>query len=337
MADVQNPMSDLTERVSDYLAQLLGSQADAEAFSENPLDAIEAEFGGDDLSDVDLAQAMQAAAASAGLEPDVAEQLVAAAGSTGGAVAYSAPGPGAAPEPLPVDGDEPLTLNQLVEILSQNVQIVYEDNDYITNNIDQSLDVHGEVHGNINQQNTSNVTNATGEGSVAVGGDVSDSQIQSQTGDGVQIGGDNEGVANVGDNSGQMAGEDADAANITSGDNNQVGSDGSTVGDGNVDMHGVNINESAVEFGEGDNTQQADDIADSYNTQTRENDLDVDIDTDSHDQMADDSYNTDNWTDNSTYDSDETYDDHSQYSDDDSAYVDQTTGGDADAHTHVDD
>jgi len=347
MADVQNELSELTHRVSDFLAGLLGNQEQAEAFSENPIDAIEAEFGSDDLSTVDLGQAMRQAAEAAGLSPEVAEQLQAAAESTDPGVAYSAPGPGTTPspvvpepgtpEPAPIDGDQPLTLDQLVAVLSQNVQIVYEDNDYITNNIDQSLDIHGEVHGNVEQANTSDVTNATGEGSVAVGGDVVDSGIQSQTGDGIQVGGDNDGLANVGDNSGQMAGDDAYAANVTSGSGNQVGSDGSTVGDGNVNMEDVMIDESAVEFGEGDNTQQADEIYDSYNTDTTDTDINVDVDADSHDQYTEGSHNTDEWTDNSSYDSDESFDDHSQYSDDDSAYVDQTSGGDTSAHTHVDD
>ena len=327
---VHEEVNEITAELSAYLLELLGSEQAAIAFSEGPLDLVEAEFGGSDLADLDVVAAIEKACADLDLDPSVQTALVSAAAS-------ASAGSASASASVDLSGDETITMNQLVALLSENVQIVYEDNDYITNNIDQSLDIHGEVHGNVTQENDSNIVNATGEGSMAVGGDIEDSTVQAQTGDGVQIGGDNEGVANVGDNSGQMAGEDAEADNVTSGNNNSVGSDGSTVGDGNVNMEHVNINESALEFGEGDNTQQADDIEDSFNSASATTDIDADINVDSHDQDSNWSHNNDSGEDNSTWSESYTQDDHSQYSDDDSAEVYQDAGDDAHAHTTVDD
>ena len=327
---IQDEMNEITVELAAYLQKLLGSQDAAIAYSEGPLDMVEAEFGGSDLTGLDVVGAIENACAELGLEPEVQSALVAAAASAGSAAA-------SASAPINEGGGETITMNQLVALLSENVQIVYEDNDYITNNIDQSLDIHGEVHGNVTQENDSNVVNATAEGAVATGGDIVDSSVQTQTGDGIQVGGDNEGVANVGDNSGQVAGSDAHADNVTSGNDNAVGSGESTVGDGNVNMDHVSIDDSAVEFGEGDNAQQADEIDDSFNSVSETTDVDVDIDVDSHDQDTSWSHNDHTSEDNSSWSETYTEDDHSQYSDDDSAEVYQDAGHDAHAHTTVDD
>jgi len=323
---LQDPMNDITAKVSEYLATLLGDPEAAVVFSESPVDAIEAEFGGEDLSELDVAGAIEGAYAQAG-------DAVAAAGS--GAVA----GVGGAPEPQPLPGSGPVgdvSLEQLAKIMSENVNEVYQDNDELGSTISQNLESHGEVHGNIEQNNYSDQVNATGEGATAVGGDMAYSSVQTQTGDGVQVGGHNAGVANVGDNSGQMAGGDAYAGNITSGDNANVASEGSAAGDGAINMSGASISGSAVEFGEGSNTQESTYVDDSYNTASQATNIDEDSSYDSHDQYTEDSYNTATATDNSVQDYDETHDDHSQYSDDDSATIHQDAGGDADAHHVID-
>ncbi|MGF1595395.1 MAG: hypothetical protein ACFCVK_00430 [Acidimicrobiales bacterium] len=138
------------------------------------------------------------------------------------------------------------TANTLAEIIARDNSV----NTWFEN----TLDIHGEVHGNVVQDNDLTETNATGDGAFAAGEDIHG--VQAQSGDGVQVGYDNEGVANVGDNSGQQAGDDA-----------SVGGD-FTSGDGNVHIEGSDINDSALAFGHGDATNEANDTwtEDSYNT-----------------------------------------------------------------------
>ncbi len=128
---------------------------------------------------------------------------------------------------------------------TQNLTIVINDED-VNNYIDNSLTVeHGaEVHGDISQENETNVANATGDDSVAG----RDQDGQFQTGDGVQVGDDNDGVVNQGDNSGQQAGDYAEADDITT-------------GDGNFNNEGW-VDDSAVAFGGGSADNQADDVYD---------------------------------------------------------------------------
>ena len=137
------------------------------------------------------------------------------------------------------------------------------DNNQIINDVDQSAHVDGTVHGDVYDESDSNVANATGEGSIA-GEEVYGNQVQ--TGDGQQVGGDS-GVQNQGDNSGQQAGYDAHADNVTSGDNNTVASDwASRVGEGQVSQDGAYIDDSAQAFGEGSVTHEANDSYDSHDT-----------------------------------------------------------------------
>ena len=146
--------------------------------------------------------------------------------------------------------------------IQQHLTFVINDDD-VTNHIDQSLNIDGEVHGDINQANESNVANATGEGAIA-GEEVHDNQVQ--TGDGQQVGGDS-GVQNQGNNSGQQAGYDATADNVTTGNGNTVGSDNaSRIGAEQVSQDHADIDDSAQAFGHGSADNQADDIHDSQNT-----------------------------------------------------------------------
>ena len=160
------------------------------------------------------------------------------------------------------------------------------DNNQINNNVDQSQHVDAyEVHGDVVSDNDSNVANATGEGSIA-GDEVYGNQVQ--TGDGQQVGGDS-GVQNQGDNSGQQAGGSATADNVTSGDNNTVGSDeASGIGDGHTSLDGVSVNDSSLAFGSGSATAQADDTENFTSNE-------------SYDEHTSDSYNTELSDDDSQY------------------------------------
>jgi len=160
--------------------------------------------------------------------------------------------------------------------LMSHLTIVVSDTS-VNTTIDNSIHNTGEVHGSIVQENETNLSNATGEGAIAG----RDQYGNFQSGDGQQIDGDNYGVTNQGDNSGQQAGGSATADNVTTGDANMVGSTGATVGDGNSSLDGAYLKaeDSALNIGPG----SAD-----Y------------VDTD---------------TDNSTYDNHSTYDDHSDHSD----------------------
>ncbi len=141
------------------------------------------------------------------------------------------------------------------EGLRQNIELVLQDED-ITNTVQNSLEVsdYAEVHYGIDQQNETNVATADGDGSIAG----RDQNGQFQTGDGTQVGDWNNGVVNQGDNSGQQAGNDATADDITSGDGNFVN-----------DEYGT-VSENAIAFGGGDATNTANDVwdesvNDSYN------------------------------------------------------------------------
>ncbi len=172
-------------------------------------------------------------------------------------------------------GADPAVADQVIDQLeaqpgwgevppTDTFQIVVNNNQ-IVNEIDQSLHVDGEVHGDIVQQNTSNVANATAEGAIA-GDEVADNQVQ--TGDGQQVGG-NSGVQNQGDNSGQQAGGNADADNVTSGDNNTVASgEASDVGQGQVSQDYATLNDSAQAFGSGSVDNTATDTSDSHYTES---------------------------------------------------------------------
>ncbi len=185
----------------------------------------------------------------------------------------------------------------------KHLEVVINDEDVSTvveNNIDNGVTVeHGaEVHGDVYQASETNVATASGDGAIAGG----DQDGQFQTGDGVQSN-DNSGVVNQGDNSGQQAGWDTTAEDITT-------------GDGNFNNEGT-INDSAIAFGEGDATNEANDVYDastndSYNTEdslntndsfdtegsfnheataTTTTDVDAHLDADVHDSFnSDDDY-----------------------------------------------
>ncbi len=165
----------------------------------------------------------------------------------------------------------------------ENLTIVLEDND-VTNHIDNSIEVgdYAEVHGGIHQANETNVATASGDGAVAADSIEGDTQ----TGDGIQAGDGSDVQAVGGDNSGQVAGMNATAEDITT-------------GDGNFNNEGE-INDSSIAFGGGDSSAEANDTVD-YSTNDTGNTSDSFNESDSYN--TDGSYNTDeSYTESTTVD-----------------------------------
>ena len=145
------------------------------------------------------------------------------------------------------------------------INITFEDNS-VVNQIDQSNNNYGEVHGDLDQTNTNNTVTASGDGSNAAGGEQYGATVQS--GEGVNIGGSSDGVVNQGDNSGQQAGYDAH-------------NDGDfTSGDGNLSADGASFVGSNANFGDGghvDGTASADINTHSFNDGSVDANLEANI------------------------------------------------------------
>jgi len=167
------------------------------------------------------------------------------------------------------------------EGLMQHLTIVVSDTS-VNTTIDNSIHNTGTVHGNIVQDNETNLSNATGEGAIAG----RDQHGNFQTGDGQQVDGDNDGVMNQGDNSGQQAGGSTYADNVTTGDHNMVGSDNATVGHGNVSADGAYIDaeDSAVNLGGGTATYDSEytdnSVSDDHSSVDSHADASTNIDID---------------------------------------------------------
>jgi hypothetical protein len=166
----------------------------------------------------------------------------------------------------------------------QNIIFVIENNEEtINNHVDNSIEIgEGAEVDDIHQANDTNQSNAAGDGAIAG----RDQEGQFQTGDGVQVGDDNAGVVNQGDNSGQQAGWDATA-------------DDFTTGDGNFSNEG-HVDNSAVAFGGGAADNQTDQSVDaSTNDSFNETDSYNTADTGN----TSDSFNvTDEYTETNTVD-----------------------------------
>lgn len=166
------------------------------------------------------------------------------------------------------------------EYTTGSVINIVVNNETIVNEVDQSQNIYGEVHGGVHQANESQIINAD-DGAVVAGGD--QHGVQALTGDdSLQIGGDNDGPV--------------------------------TQGDGNVSLDGAHINDSAIAFGEGDAANQADDteIRDSYNDESVDTDIEVTVsDSLNEDHTATATHEVDvdaHLTDSANYDSDTIYD-----------------------------
>ena len=247
------------EAMVTYVKNLLTNPGSLQSFAAGPIDDVAVNLGDEPYGDVNPLDILSEALAETDLDPSAQEAVMAAASASASAAAGGAAASASASASATATAEgEGYSIEQLAAIFAEGIKVTIEDNDVITN-IDNSFSVQGDVHGNVHQDNDTNVVNAD-DGAVAAGGD-QDGQFQ--TGDGQQIG-QSHGVANQGDNSGQQAGHDATADNVTSGDDNTVASDGAIIGNENVQAHDI----TGSEFGQGNLTDDDSFHAtDSYNSQ----------------------------------------------------------------------
>jgi hypothetical protein len=240
----------VTELLQEFIRNLLTDRNFAAQYAGDSRGMLAAQGVTDhDLSAVDMQSVVQAACA----DPSVSQEARSAV--QGG---YS--GGGGAPASHSGGG-----IDSVVQHLNYVTYQTYEGDEYITNMIDNSVDITGTVIGDVN------VNNASGDGAQIIDGD---NFGQANTGDGaIQAEGDVTG-ANTGTNTGVISGGDA-KGNVL-GDDNQVaqveGSADGTVfnfGDGDVSNTSNNTLEdgSAIATGGGDATTVEDnDTTDSHDT-----------------------------------------------------------------------
>jgi hypothetical protein len=197
--DVSQSVAELQSSFTQWLTGIFGDESKALAFAQDPYGELEdGGFTNQNLANLNVQQAVAEACTSPGVPSYVQENLS----------GYSGPGYAGPP-----------TIEHVVEQVQQVTQIVYQDNDVITTEI---------------QNNTSNVTvgdNFSGEldvdqnnaddGAIANSGDNSGQQ---NTGDDViQNQGNIEGSAVTGGNSGVVQGANSSAENVVTGTGNTVG------------------------------------------------------------------------------------------------------------------
>ena len=212
---------------------------DSSGMAESPLDDVASNLGSENYQEIDPYEVLEQAMKELGYD-EATQQSVLDAAHQSPAGQY------------PVE-DGGYSLDHLATIFAEGINITLEEGDYI--NVDNSQYISGDVHGSVYNENITDIVNAD-DGAVVAGGD---QHGQFQTGDGVQTG-DNYGLVNQGDNSGQQAGGDAYADNVTSGDGNTVASGSAIIGNENVQADYIQ----ASEFGKGDQAINED----SYNTQS---------------------------------------------------------------------
>lgn len=209
----------MDEKLEQWVAMvtkmLNGDQTAIDQFGEAPVDYLEAQTSDVPAEEIDPVAVLTEALSQSDLDAD---QQAAVMHAVNDAVnGYGAPEAGYTPE-------------QLATIFAQGINVTVEEGDYIT--VDNSLYVDGDVKGGITQHNQTNITEADDGAIIADGAHHSNFQ----TGEG-----------NV-----QLTGVDAD--NITTGDYNTVASEGSVIGDENVNAHHIDNSE----FGYGDQDRSVD-------------------------------------------------------------------------------
>ncbi len=236
----------MQDQLADFVAMLTtmlnGDEEALEQFRAAPLDTVESQISGVPVEDIDPAALLADALAASDLDADAQAEVVAAL--TGATESYDVPAEGG------------YTPQQLADVFAQSLNATLEEGDYI--DVDNSLyadggeAAHGEyghddagIKGGIDQYNTTNIVDADDGAVVAEG--AWDSNFQT-------------GSDNV-----QADGVWAD--NITTGDGNTVASQGSVIGDGNVNAGHI----ANSEFGDGDQDRSVDvevGVEDSFNTDT---------------------------------------------------------------------
>jgi hypothetical protein len=206
------------------------------------------------------------------------------------------PPPPPAPKPEPGESDHEAAVRYLNTYITENH---IDDRDTITDNsVNQQIDTGG---GDFEQDIDIDSTVASGDGAVAAGDDIEDSEIV--TGDGNTVGDDN------------VSGDDN-----TVGDDN-VSGENNVVGDGNETVNG---DDNTTSFGDGDATSAEIDgdvtvddgssLAIGGNSSVDSSDnSDDDTSIDNSNNSVEDSFNTETeTTDNSDHSDDDTYTDNSE-------------------------
>jgi hypothetical protein len=197
--DVTQSVAELQASFTQWLSGIFGDESKALAFAQDPYGELEdGGFTNQNLANLNVQQAVAQACEAPGVPAYVQENLQ----------GYSGPGYAGPP-----------TIEHVVEQVQQVTQIVYQDNDVITNEI---------------QNNTSNVNvgdnfsgdidvdqNNADDGAIANSGD---NTGQQNTGnDVIQNQGTIEGSAVTGGNSGVVQGSGSNAENVVTGTGNTVG------------------------------------------------------------------------------------------------------------------
>jgi hypothetical protein len=279
----------VTEVLQEFIRNLLTDRSFAAQYAEDPHGMLAAQGVTDhDLSRVDMPSAIRAACA----DPSVSQETRSSVQNS-----YSGGGP---------SGGGGHGFDSVVQHLNYVTYQTYEGDEYITNMIDDSVDITGNVFGDVNV--------ADGDGAQVIDGD---NLGQANTGDGaVLAGGDATGV-NTGVNTGINAGGDVDDSVV--GDHNQTANidgdaDGSVLNFGDGDVNNTSNNTlddgSAIATGGGDATTvdiQDNDTTDSHDTVTAIQDNDTVIDNDTVvDDHSTDSHDIAVVEDNDTVDGDDT-------------------------------
>jgi hypothetical protein len=147
---------------------------------------------------------------------------------------------------------------EVVQQLQHVTYVTYENDEQITNIIDQSRDVFNNTDINVGDdfEGDINVDNATATGDRAAAGNVDgDGDLNQVTGDGSQVLTGDDATGNTGDHS-NVVGADADvSAPLIAGDNSGIVADGdvddSIVGDGNRVLNADGAVAGPINFGDG--------------------------------------------------------------------------------------
>ena len=224
----------VTELLQEFIRNLLSNRSFAAQYAEDPNGMLAAQGVTDhDLSAVDMQGAVRAASADPSVPPET-RSAVQSAYSGGGA---------------PAGGGHSQGIDQVVQHLNYITYQTYEGDDYITNIIDNSVDIEGTVFGDVD------VDNVSGDNNQIVEGDVENSVV----------GNDNE--------TAQVQGS-ADGSTFNFGDGDVSNVSGNTLGDG-----------SAISTGEGDVSSSNVEVEDNDTTVTTEI-SDDDVTVDSHDTVT---------------------------------------------------
>ncbi|HEY7595597.1 MAG TPA: hypothetical protein VH969_20765 [Actinophytocola sp.] len=241
----------VTEVLQEFIRNLLTDRTFAAQYAQDPHGMLAAQGVTDhDLSAVDMQSAVQRACADPSVSQETRSAVQGGYSGGGGPSGHSGGG-----------------IDQVVQHLNYVTYQTYEGDEYITNLVDNSVDITGNVFGDVD------INNATGDGSQIIDGD---NFGQANTGDGAVLAGDDASGVNTGVNTGINAGGDVEDSVV--GDDNQTANvdgsaDGSVLhfGDGDVNNTSNNdIEDSTVGTGSGDVTDV--DVEDNDTTVTDSHD-----------------------------------------------------------------